>query len=180
MFSQGRLVEDTLDLDGFSWEDIVTFYLGCSFTFEESLLRAGVVLSSVEEGKNVAMYRSSVQLCKVGSFEGRIVVSMRPIKREMLARVVSLTAQFPDMHGIPAHIGDPARIGITSLSDVLIGDPVAVKEDEVPVFWCCGVTAQEAIAAASKMCRYGACTSVAIAATCYCKVECTATLQYIK
>ena len=149
VYSQGRLVDDTLDLDGFSWENVVTFYLGCSFTAEERLLRAGIPLGYVEKGRNVAMYRSSVQLCRVGPFDCSMIVSMRPIKQNLLALLVSVTEQFPDAHGIPVHIGNPARIGIVSLLEDTIGDYTAVNEDEVPVFWCCGVTAGEAIAAAS-------------------------------
>ena len=149
VYSQGRAVEDTLDLEGFSWENVVTFYLGCSFTFEESLLRAGIPLRNMEEVKDVPMYRSSVQLCRVGPFDCSMIVSMRPFKQHFLTRLVSVTAQFPDVHGIPAHIGNPARIGITSLIEDAIGENTAVKEDEVPVFFCCGGTVEEAIAATS-------------------------------
>ena len=145
VYTQGRVVEDTLDLDGFSWENVVTFYIGCSLTAEKSLLRAGIAVN------DVPMYRSSIQLYGVGPFNCSMVVSMRPVKQHLLAHLVSVMSQFPDAHGIPAHIGNPARIGITSLSeDAIAGEFTAVKEDEVPVFLGCALTVVETIAAASE------------------------------
>ncbi|MCA3674346.1 MAG: DUF1445 domain-containing protein, partial [Methylobacterium sp.] len=51
-------------------------------------------------------------------------------------------------HGAPVHLGDPALIGIENLAKPDYGDPVEVKNDEIPVFWACGVTPQAVIAAA--------------------------------
>ena len=145
VYSQGQVVDDILDLDGFSWENVVTFYIGCSSTAEESLLSAGIAVN------DVPMYRSNIQLYRVGRFSCSMVVTMRPVKQHLLARLVSIMSQFPDAHGIPAHIGNPARIGIASLSeDAIAGDFTAVKEDEVPVFLGCALTVVEAIAAASE------------------------------
>ena len=45
----------------------------------------------------------------------------------------------------PVHIGDPAAIGVTDLSKPSYGDAVTVKHGEVPVFWACGVTPQQAV-----------------------------------
>ena len=52
-------------------------------------------------------------------------------------------------HGAPLHIGDPERIGIKDMKQPDYGDYVEIKEDEVPVFWACGVTPQ-AVALTSK------------------------------
>ena len=152
-------MEDTFDLLGFSWEDMVSFYIGCGFSFEKSLLEAGLELRNLTEKKDVSMYQSNIRLCPVGSFDCSMVVSMRPFPQDALPRVVQTTAEFPDAHGAPIHIGDPARIGV-SLSDLHLEGatetakepevPLTIKEAEVPVFWACGVTTRYAITSASK------------------------------
>ena len=45
-------------------------------------------------------------------------------------------------HGTPVHIGDPQLIGIDDIDEPLVGDPVTVNPDELPVFWGCGITPQ--------------------------------------
>ena len=49
------------------------------------------------------------------------------------------------MHGAPVHLGDPALIGIGDLGRPDYGDPVTLLDNELPVFWACGVTPQVAI-----------------------------------
>lgn len=151
VYRNGQLVEDTLDLSGFSWENRVTFYLGCSFTFEDALIKAGVGIRNIKENKNVGMFLSTIKLHKVGSFDCKMFVTMRPIQQNQLATVFSLTAQFPNAHGAPIHIGDPGRIGITDLSKPTVGDVVQMKEDDIPVFWACGFTVREAVKSASEL-----------------------------
>lgn len=150
VFSKERLVEDALDLSGFSWENRTTFYIGCSFTFEEALIQGGINIRNIQEGANVSMYKSDVALYSVGRFQCKMFTTMRPVARELLAKAVTITAQFPDGHGAPIHIGDPARIGISDLSKPELGDRVTIEDGEVPVFWACGITVKEAITAISK------------------------------
>jgi uncharacterized protein YcsI (UPF0317 family) len=45
------------------------------------------------------------------------------------------------------HVGDPAALGITDLDRPDFGDPVDIRDGEVPVFWACGVTPQAAVMA---------------------------------
>jgi uncharacterized protein YcsI (UPF0317 family) len=73
---------------------------------------------------------------------------MRPYRPDQIEAVQAITAQYPRMHGAPVHLGDPAAIGIADLARVDFGEPVPVSEDEVPVFWACGVTPQLALAQA--------------------------------
>ena len=145
-------MEDTLDLSGFSWEDRVSFYIGCSFTFEEALAGVGVEVRNIMEGKNVSMFKTNVALYKVGEFGGEMFVTMRPVRSDLLVKAVTVTAQFPDTHGAPIHIGDPARIGIADLTKPDRGGAVEMKEGEVPVFWACGITVGAAIESASRWC----------------------------
>merc|ERR1712190_640098 len=52
---------------------------------------------------------------------------------------------FPAAHGAPVQLGDPAAIGIQDCKAPDYGDSVTVHQDEVPVFWACGVTPQNAL-----------------------------------
>ena len=148
VWRDGERVAETTDLRDWWRDDLVTFALGCSFSFEHALLEAGIKLRHVEQGLNVAMYRSNIPTRSVGVFHGPTVVSMRPLKAADAIRAVQITARTPLVHGAPIHIGDPALIGITDLARPDYGDAVAVRDDELPVFWACGVTPQAAIAAA--------------------------------
>jgi len=148
VWRDGQRVAETTDLRDWWRDDLVTFALGCSFSFEHALLEAGIALRHVEQGLNVAMYRSNIPTRSVGVFHGPTVVSMRPLKAADAIRAVQITARTPQVHGAPIHIGDPALIGIADLNRPDYGDAVAVHDDELPVFWACGVTPQAAIAAA--------------------------------
>jgi uncharacterized protein YcsI (UPF0317 family) len=126
-------------------DDLVGFLLGCSFTFENALVSAGLNVRHLEEGRNVSMYRTSRACQPAGRFAGNLVVSMRPFPPEQVERVVEITSRFPTQHGAPVHIGDPAVIGIAELSRPDFGDAVTIRPGEVPVFWACGVTPQLAL-----------------------------------
>lgn len=129
-------------------DDLVVFLLGCSFTFERALQQGGLPVRHVELGRNVPMYRTNIACQPAGRFAGPLVVSMRPYRPDQIEAVQAITAQYPRMHGAPVHLGDPAAIGIADLARVDFGEPVPVSEDEVPVFWACGVTPQLALAQA--------------------------------
>ena len=147
-YRQGRPVQERTSIAEVWRGDLVTFVIGCSFTFERALIAGGIPLRHVAEGRNVAMYRTSVPTVQAGRFGGPLVVSMRPIAQADATRAVDITGRFPDMHGRPVHVGDPAALGIADLSRPDYGDPVAVLPGEVPVFWACGVTSQAAAEAA--------------------------------
>jgi len=130
-------------------EDLVTFLLGCSFTFEGAMTKAGIPLRHVEQGRNVSMYRTNVPTTPAGAFHGPLVVSMRPIAAKDLVKAVEVTGRYPKVHGAPVYVGDPKGLGIRDLSKPDYGDPVDVRPGETPVFWACGVTPQ-AVALESK------------------------------
>jgi uncharacterized protein YcsI (UPF0317 family) len=148
IWREGELVDELDDITALWRDDLVGFAIGCSFSFEEALLEAGVPLRHVAEGRNVAMYRTSLPTQPAGLFHGPLVVSMRPMKAADAIRAVQVTSRFPQVHGAPVHIGDPSLIGIGDLSRPDFGDPVAVANDELPVFWACGVTPQSVVMAA--------------------------------
>ena len=152
IYSKGRIVEDILDLSGFDsmWDNYASFYLGCSFTFETALLENGIELGNTLKGKNASMYSSNIALYPVGPFEGKMTVTLRTIAENQLEKAFMISSQYPDHHGAPVHIGDPMRIGIDDIMKPDRGDPPVDRDGGIPVFWACGVTAQEAIFSASK------------------------------
>ena len=142
IYEKGQLTAEVDSLMPFWREDLVSFLLGCSFSFESAMTDAGIPLRHQEMGRNVSMYITSIPTVPAGVFSGPMVVSMRPIKREQIVRAVQVTSRFPATHGAPVHIGDPAAIGIRDLNRPDFGDPVEIRPGEEPVFWACGVTPQ--------------------------------------
>lgn len=148
LYRDGKIVEELTTLHDVWQDDFVVFAIGCSFSFEQMLMQAGIPLRHIAEQRNVAMYRTTTPNVLAGPFGGNMVVSMRPMKGPDAIRAVQITSRFPAVHGAPVHIGDPGEIGIADLQKPDYGDPVAILPGELPVFWACGVTPQEAIRAA--------------------------------
>ncbi len=148
VFEAGRLAGEPTDIADLWRDDLVTFVIGCSFTFERALIDAGIPLRHVAQGRNVAMYRTDVPTVPAGPFRGPLVVSMRPVLAADAERAAEVTGRFPDMHGRPVHQGDPLALGIADLQRPDYGDAVELRAGEVPVFWACGVTSQAALEAA--------------------------------
>ncbi len=145
VFRDGSLQGDVDDLKALWREDLVTFVLGCSFSFEEALTKAGLPLRYVEQGRNVPMYRTSVETTPAGPFRGKLVVSMRPFKPADAIRAIEVTSRYPRVHGSPVHFGEPRQIGIEDLDKPWAGDPTEVREGELPLFWACGITPQSVV-----------------------------------
>ncbi|MCD2138561.1 putative hydro-lyase [Salinicoccus halitifaciens] len=142
IYRYGELIETVDEVKSYWQEDFVTFLIGCSFTFEQAIMDSGIDIKHIREGRNVAMYKTDIPAEPAGKFHGRAVVSMRPFKKEDVDDVIAITEQFPDMHGGPVHVGNPGEIGIANMEDPDYGDPIDIADDEVPVFWACGVTPQ--------------------------------------
>ncbi len=145
VYRQGQCTERTASIEPFWTDDSVAFLIGCSFTFESALLRAGLPVRHIDENRNVPMYRTNIECRSAGRFTAPLVVSMRPMTPAHAGEAARITAEYPRVHGDPMHIGDPAAIGIVDLSLPDYGDAVTIHPDEIPVFWACGVTPMEAI-----------------------------------
>jgi uncharacterized protein YcsI (UPF0317 family) len=145
VFRRGLPVEEVADVRAFWRDDLVSFLIGCSFSFEEAMLEAGLPLRHIEQKCNVPMYRTSIPTVSAGRFGGPMVVSMRPLKPADAIRAIQITSRFPAVHGAPVHFGDPAQIGVNDLARPDYGEAVRIDPGEVPVFWACGVTPQTAI-----------------------------------
>lgn len=145
IFRHGELVDEVHDVTSLWRDDLVTFLIGCSFSFEEALLADGLEIRNITEQVNVPMYRTNIACQSAGPFSGGMVVSMRPMKPVDAIRAIQICSRFPQVHGAPVHFGDPAAIGISNINKPDFGDPVTINAGEVPVFWACGVTPQVAI-----------------------------------
>lgn len=145
VWREGRIIDTVRSLRELDTSDFVFFLLGCSFSFEEALLQAGIPLRHIAQQKNVAMYRTNIPLQQVGAFQGNMVVSMRPIPAHQVEEAVAITGKYPDVHGAPVHINDPAAIGIHTIEKPDYGEFVEIATNEIPVFWACGVTPQNVV-----------------------------------
>jgi uncharacterized protein YcsI (UPF0317 family) len=145
VWRRGELLEEPLDIRDVWQDDLVSFALGCSFSFEQALVEEGIELRHMTCGSNVPMYRTNIRCMPAGRFAGPLVVSMRPLAPADAIRAIQITSRFPSVHGAPVHIGLPGAIGIADLAKPDYGDSVPVGNGELPVFWACGVTPQAVI-----------------------------------
>ena len=150
VYRRGELVDEPVNIKAWWRDDLVTFLLGCSFTFEHALIRNGIRLPHYDKGGNVSMFVTNIQTVPAGPFAGPMVVTQRWIPSDKVVRAVQATSRFPSVHGSPVHIGDPSAIGIEDPLKPDFGDSwQPYDKDDVPVYWACGVTPQ-AIAMNSK------------------------------
>lgn len=145
VWENGKLVDEPFEITGLWRNDFVSFVIGCSFTFENALLEAGIPIRHIEDGVNVPMYKTNIPCRSAGVFSGPLVVSMRPLKPAHTIRAVEICSRFGKAHGTPVHYGNPQQIGIADISKPDFGDPVRIESGEEPVFWACGVTPQAAL-----------------------------------
>jgi uncharacterized protein YcsI (UPF0317 family) len=146
VWRDGAVIDEPADLMRWWRDDLVTFAIGCSFSFEQALIDGGIELRHNTLNLTVPMYRTSVETMPAGPFHGPMVVSMRPMTPANAIRAVQITTRFPAVHGAPVHLGKPELIGIKDLAKPDWGDAVPVHDDEIPVFWACGVTPQSVVA----------------------------------
>jgi uncharacterized protein YcsI (UPF0317 family) len=142
----GRHVATAPDIRNLWRDDLVSVAIGCWFSMEEALLRAGVRLRHLEEGIQGPLMRTRRATVPVGPFGGPLVVSMRPFASDQVGTVTAVTARFPRVHGAPIHAGDPAALGLSDFDHPDFGEPMRVLPGEVPLFWGCGLTALVALA----------------------------------
>lgn len=145
VYRDGKFSEKIYDASPFWRGGDVGFLIGCSFSFEEALMKAGIEIRHIATGRNVPMYKTSIPTVKAGPFEGPMVCSMRPMTPKQAELARDITAKMPNVHGAPVHMGNPADIGIADIAKPDYGEAVEIYEGEIPVFWPCGVTPQAAV-----------------------------------
>ena len=145
IWEKGLVTREVRSIESLYSTDLVFFLLGCSFSFEQALVDSGIPLRHHQQDKNVTMFDTSIPLEPWGPFDGNMVVSMRPIRHDLVPRACLVTGRYPEVHGEPVHIGYPEMIGIRDIGNPDYGDPVEIRPDEIPVFWACGVTPQNVL-----------------------------------
>jgi uncharacterized protein YcsI (UPF0317 family) len=145
VFRDGQLVDEPSNLQELWSDDLVSVALGCSFTFENALVRHGLPVRHMETGQNVPMYRSNIDLAPAGPFGGKMVITMRPIPADQVKDAYEISGRYPQAHGAPIAHGNPSDVGITDISKPDWGEAVEVRAGEVPVYWACGVTPQNVL-----------------------------------
>lgn len=148
IYRDGELEDEVEDVTNLFTDDMVTFLLGCSFSFEKALMDAGIRIRNIDEDKNVSMYITNRMCTPAGRFSAPLVVSMRPMTPEQAIRASQITTRYYLTHGAPVYMGEPDGLGIKDINNPEFGDPVTIKEGEIPVFWACGVTSQLAVQSA--------------------------------
>ena len=148
VFHDGAFEQEVTDIADLWRDDLITFVIGCSFTFEQALEDAGIKVRNVDAAVNVPMFRTRIETMPAGPFGGPVVVTMRPVPEDLVPAAFEATRAFTHSHGAPIHVGAASELGIEDLGKPDFGDPVEVAEGEVPVFWACGVTPQLALSAA--------------------------------
>jgi len=145
VWENGVMVSERAEITDVWRDDLVTFLIGCSFSFETALMNASVPIRNVEQGRNVSMYTTNIECRSAGRLSGHLVVSMRPIPPSKVVPAVQTTGRMPLVHGAPVHVGAPELLGIDDIQAPDYGDPVDAEDTDVPVFWACGVTPHVAI-----------------------------------
>jgi uncharacterized protein YcsI (UPF0317 family) len=141
----GRRADAVSDIHAYWRDDHVGIAIGCWFSMEDALTRAGVRLRHLELGIQGPLMRTNRPTVPMGIFGGPLVVSMRPFASEQIATVKAVTARFPRLHGPPIHGGDPSALGISSFDHPDFGEPMQPLPGEIPLFWGCGLTALSAL-----------------------------------
>lgn len=148
IYREGELVDEPTDIESYWKDDLVSFLIGCSFTFEAALLDAGLSIAHQDQERNVPMYVTDRECTPSGPFSGPMVVSMRPYRPEEIPTAVSASVRYPTMHGAPVHVGEPDSLGVRNMDEPEFGESISIEKDEVPVFWACGVTPQAVVMSA--------------------------------
>ena len=146
IYENGVFVKEVTDASAYWKDGYVGFLIGCSFSFEEALMREGIEVRHIAQGRNVPMYKMPAFPTKpAGPFSGPMVCSMRPMTPENAWKAYQITYKMPNVHGAPIHMGPAEAVGIKGVMKPDYGEAVDIYPGEIPVFWPCGVTPQAAV-----------------------------------
>ena len=134
IYKEGELIKETEDIKKFWDDDLVSYLIGCSYTFEEALVRGGVPIKNYMDKKDPPVYITSVECVPSGIFSGPLVVTMRPVQADLISRAVKITSHFPKAHGTPVNIGKPELLGIYDLNKIDFGEKHFSQEPFVMKF----------------------------------------------
>ena len=155
IFEKDKFIRTQEDLLNYPpWDDMVSFYIGCSQLLDGLAQNAGVSFRNVDEGKTPMVFDTGIPMTSVGPFKGSAWVSLRPCKRSALEKMVQVTGPHDEGHGAPIHIGDPSFIRVKDITKPLTGDQIDIRKDEVAVFWACSGSGQQIIHGAGEFQAY--------------------------
>ncbi|XP_054423120.1 D-glutamate cyclase, mitochondrial isoform X2 [Pteronotus mesoamericanus] len=126
-------------------KDMVTFFLGCRWSLEGALEKAGLPRRDPAGHGHMAAYKTTVPCITVAGFCCPLVVTMRPVPKDKLEKLVQAICSMEGEQGQPIHIGDPELLGIKDLSQPDFGEPEVCQPGDVPVFWPSHLTSLEAV-----------------------------------
>jgi uncharacterized protein YcsI (UPF0317 family) len=146
VYENGELIAEPTDVKDYWRDDLVGFLIGCSASFDWSLRAANVPF------RLIGAYTSNIPCVPAGRFHGPMVISCRLVKGGHAAvRATQISSRLTAVHGPPVHYGDPAVVGIGDLykPDMFETGPIAPQEeDEISMYWGCGITPQTVAMAA--------------------------------
>lgn len=145
VYRDGKRAETVKDISPLWQDDHVAVAIGCWFSMEDALTRAGVRLRHLELGIQGPIFRTTRETVPVGRFGGPLVVSMRPFAARDVDTVTEVTRRFVRSHGAPLHVGDPAALGIADIGTPDFGEVLMPLPNEVPMYWGCGLTGLAAL-----------------------------------
>ncbi|MAS45355.1 MAG: hypothetical protein CML46_02475 [Rhodobacteraceae bacterium] len=145
VWRDGAPAETCADISALWSSDLTAFALGCWFANESALAAAGIRMRHIERGVQGALFRTRRAATPAGRFSGPEVVSMRPFATADVPRIRAITGARPQAHGAPLDL-DAAALGV-DLSAPDWGDAIPPERGETALFWPCGLTGQEALAA---------------------------------
>lgn len=148
VYRNGRHVDTLTHVSSLWQSDHVAIAIGCWFSMEDALARAGVRLRHVELGIQGPLFRTNRSSVALGPFGGPLVVSMRPFGSKDVPTVKRITGRFPRVHGAPLHEGAAELLGIADITKPDFGEVIDILPGEVPLYWGCGLTALAALEAA--------------------------------
>jgi len=162
IFENGELIATKKNIVQEWTGDYCAFIIGCSFTFEGALCRNHLIPRHIQLNTIVPMYNTKYKLLPAGVFANmNLVVSMRPYTPAQLEKVRSITSTYVHTHGEPIAWGEEGMkwLGIDDIDHPDYGEATIFEQDEIPVFWGCGVTSAQVVSLVkgSVMCHAPGC-----------------------
>ncbi len=95
IWRNGELAEEVTDISNYWRDDFVSFAIGCSYSFEDAMVAAGLDVRHQSEGRCVPMYRTNIPLASAGRFRGRPAFRCARSRRRMQSGLSRLRHDFP-------------------------------------------------------------------------------------
>ena len=115
VFENGELVDEVHEIGDLWRSDLVSFVLGCSFSFEEALIDDGLEIRNVTEGVNVPMYRTDIDCSPAGRFASASTTGAGAPRRSSRSTAPGRSPSFLHPSCVPRATAAPASPGWRAL-----------------------------------------------------------------